>query len=93
MYRKTSSIPQLKGTVHPTVALCSDVSNAARRTLDLLQAAHRLAGGRLKRFVLLGSAVAVLSSFEVVGVAGRDYTEEDWNPVSGPLFAMFVASG
>ena len=61
---------------------CQFISNAACRTLSLLQAAHRLAGEKLKRFVLLGSAVAVLNSFEEDGVAGTDYTEENWNPVN-----------
>ena len=51
------------------------------RTLGLLESAQKLGGSRLKRFVLLGSAVAVLNSFEEEGVTGRDYTEEDWNPV------------
>ena len=42
-------------------------------------------GSTLKRIVLLGSAVAVLNSFEAEGVTGKDYTEEDWNPVSRRL--------
>jgi hypothetical protein len=35
----------------------------------------------LKRFVLLGSAVSCLDSFQDMSVAGKDYTEKDWNPV------------
>ena len=50
-------------------------------TLGLLESAHRLGGKRLKRFVLLGSAVAVLDSFAREDEKGRDYVEEDWNPV------------
>ena len=51
------------------------------RTLGLLESAHKLGGPNLKRFVLLGSAVAVMNSFEKEDVAGKDYTEADWNPV------------
>lgn len=58
------------------------MSNAARRTLGLMRAAHKLGGKDLKRVVLLGSAVAVLNSFADDSVPGRDYTEMDWNPVS-----------
>ena len=36
----------------------------------------------MKRFTLLGSAVAALNSFETEDEKGRDYTEEDWNPVT-----------
>ena len=48
-------------------------------------------GSKLKRIVLLGSAVAVLDSFEAEGVTGRDYTEGDWNPVSCPIFSLILA--
>jgi hypothetical protein len=51
------------------------------RTTELLKAAHELGGPQIKRFVLLGSAVAVLNSGQDVSVAGKDYTEKDWNPV------------
>lgn len=47
-----------------------------------MKCAHELGGSKLKRLVLLGSAVAVLNSFEGVGVATKSYTEDDWNPVS-----------
>jgi hypothetical protein len=53
-----------------------------RRTTCLLTCAHELGGPQLKRFVLLGSAVAVLDSSQDIGCAGKPYTEEDWNPVS-----------
>jgi hypothetical protein len=55
--------------------------NSVTRTTGLIECAHRLGGTKLKRFVLLGSAVAVLNSFEDLSIAGKDYTEEDWNPV------------
>ena len=51
------------------------------RTLGVLESAHRLGGERLKRFVLLGSSVAVMNSFAREDEKGRDYDEEDWNPV------------
>lgn len=50
-------------------------------TLGLLESAHRLGGKQLKRFVLLGSSVAVMDSFAREDEKGRDYVEEDWNPV------------
>ena len=46
-----------------------------------MKAAHDLGGPQIKRFVLLGSAVAVLDSNQDISVAGKNYTEEDWNPV------------
>ena len=59
----------------------SHQSDNMTRTISLLDCAHRLGGPKLKRFVLLGSAVAILNSFEDLSLAGRDYTEDDWNPV------------
>ena len=50
-------------------------------TLGVLESAHKLGGKRLKKFVLLGSSVAVMDSFAREDVKGRDYVEEDWNPV------------
>ena len=50
-------------------------------TTNLIECAHKLGGNSIKRFVLLGSAVAVLNSFEDLSRVGKDYTEEDWNPV------------
>ena len=61
------------------------MSGAICRTRGLFQAAHKHAGETLKRFVLLGSAVAVLDSFEDSNVTGRDYTEKDWNLVNWRL--------
>ncbi|MCJ1467142.1 hypothetical protein MMC07_005764 [Pseudocyphellaria aurata] len=58
------------------------IDPAVRGTTDLLNCAHQLGGSKIKRFVLLGSAVAVLDSFNDKGSAGPDYTEEDWNPVT-----------
>jgi len=46
-----------------------------------MKAAHDLGGPQIRRFVLLGSAVAVLDSGQDVSVSGKDYTEKDWNPV------------
>lgn len=52
------------------------------RTTEILKAAHQHGGTALKRFVLLGSAVSVLNSFEDMSKEGKPYTEKDWNPVS-----------
>lgn len=51
-----------------------------------MNAAKQYGGGELKRFVLLGSAVSVLNSFEDITKEGKPYTEKDWNPVrvAGP---------
>lgn len=46
-----------------------------------MKAAHNFGGPQIKRFVLLSSAVAVLDSGQDMSVAGKDYTEKDWNPV------------
>lgn len=51
------------------------------RTTEILKAAHQHGGTTLKRFVLLGSAVSVLNSFEDMSREGKPYTEKDWNPV------------
>ncbi|RDK46661.1 hypothetical protein M752DRAFT_305865 [Aspergillus phoenicis ATCC 13157] len=50
------------------------------RTTEILRAAHHFGGPSLRRFVLLGSAVSVLNSFEDLPRQGRPYTEKDWNP-------------
>jgi hypothetical protein len=50
-------------------------------TLGVLESAHKLGGKRLKKFVLLGSSVAVIDPFAREDEKGRDYVEEDWNPV------------
>ena len=54
-------------------------------TLGLLESAHKLGGKRMKRFVLLGSSVSIMDSFARDDEKGRDYTEEDWNPVRSLL--------
>jgi hypothetical protein len=51
------------------------------RSVGILNSAHKFAGPNLKRVVLLGSAVSVLDSFQDMSVAGKNYTEKDWNPV------------
>jgi hypothetical protein len=62
---------------------CPGWSDSFYRTLGLLETAHKFGGARLKRFVVLGSAVAVLNSYmEAEGTRSRDYDEDDWNPVS-----------
>lgn len=55
--------------------------NIIFRTTEILTSAHHYGGATLKRFVLLGSAVSVLNSFEDITREGRPYTEKDWNPV------------
>lgn len=51
-------------------------------TIEVLKATHELGGKQVKRFVLLGSAVSVLDSFEDLSAPeGKAYTEDDWNPV------------
>ncbi len=55
------------------------------RTIGILESTSKLGGPSVKRFVLLGSAVAVLNSYQDIKVAGKDYTEADWNPVRKPL--------
>ncbi|KAF2464776.1 uncharacterized protein BDR25DRAFT_380686 [Lindgomyces ingoldianus] len=52
------------------------------RTARLITCAHKSGGPSLKRFVLLGSAVAVLNEFEDISIAEKLYTEVDWNPVT-----------
>ncbi|PYI00172.1 NAD(P)-binding protein [Aspergillus ellipticus CBS 707.79] len=58
------------------------IEPAVRGTTQILESAHKHGGTELERFVLLGSAVSVLDSFEDLGCEGRPYTEKDWNPVS-----------
>ncbi|KAJ5665659.1 NAD dependent epimerase/dehydratase [Penicillium maclennaniae] len=58
------------------------IEPAEKGTTEILRAAHRHGGSALKRFVLLGSAVAVLNSFEDMSKEGKPYTEKDWNPVT-----------
>ncbi|KAK2681888.1 hypothetical protein RAB80_003681 [Fusarium oxysporum f. sp. vasinfectum] len=58
------------------------IDPAIQGTIGVFESAHKLAGPTLKRIVLLGSAVAVLNTFEDKTKAGKDYTEADWNPVT-----------
>jgi nucleoside-diphosphate-sugar epimerase len=58
------------------------IDPAVQGTIELLKCAHEIGGQQLKRFVLLGSAVSVLNSFQDESVPGPDYTESDWNPVT-----------
>ncbi|KFY71710.1 hypothetical protein V499_08112 [Pseudogymnoascus sp. VKM F-103] len=58
------------------------IEPAVRGTTEILKSAHHHGGANLKRFVLLGSAVSVLNSFEDITQEGRPYTEKDWNPVT-----------
>jgi hypothetical protein len=59
-----------------------NLADGCGRTVGLMNAAHQLGGTTLKRLVLLGSTVAILDSFQDEQVAGRAYTENDWNPVT-----------
>ncbi|CAG8080115.1 unnamed protein product [Penicillium salamii] len=47
-----------------------------------MKSTQHYAGDHLHRFVLLGSAVSVLNSFEDMTREGKPYTEADWNPVT-----------
>ncbi|MCJ1390226.1 hypothetical protein MMC18_003084 [Xylographa bjoerkii] len=58
------------------------IDPAVQGSVGLLQSAHTHGGAQLKRFVLLGSAVSCLDSFQDISVAGKPYTEKDWNPVT-----------
>merc|ERR1712187_247545 len=58
------------------------IEPAEMGTTEILKAAKYYGGLSLKRFILLGSAVSVLNSFEDLAKEGRPYTEKDWNPVT-----------
>ncbi|KAG0652746.1 putative oxidoreductase [Hyphodiscus hymeniophilus] len=58
------------------------IDPAVRGTTELMKAVHEYGGPQIKRFILLGSAVAILDSNQDITVAGKDYTEDDWNPVT-----------
>ncbi|KAJ6097573.1 NAD dependent epimerase/dehydratase [Penicillium canescens] len=58
------------------------IEPAEMGTTAILIAAENHCGAALKRFVLLGSAVSVLNSFEDISKPGKPYTEKDWNPVT-----------
>lgn len=46
-----------------------------------MSCAHRCGGSRLKRFVLLGTAGAIVSAIEGISPVSKTYTEDDWDPV------------
>ncbi|KAJ6096999.1 NAD dependent epimerase/dehydratase [Penicillium sp. IBT 16267x] len=74
-------------TASPVTFRVSDIQKdmilpAEKGTTEILKAAHRHGGPTLKRFVLLGSAVSVLNSFEDMSREGNPYTEKDWNPAT-----------
>ncbi|KAF4159486.1 hypothetical protein CNMCM6069_001649 [Aspergillus lentulus] len=58
------------------------IEPAVKGTTEMLKSAHNYGGTTLRRFVLLGSAVSVLNSFEDITREGRPYNENDWNPVT-----------
>ncbi|KAJ5149377.1 NAD dependent epimerase/dehydratase [Penicillium atrosanguineum] len=58
------------------------IEPAEKGTTEILKTAHQHGGTALKRFVLLGSAVSMLNSFEDMSKEGKPYTEKDWNPVT-----------
>ncbi|QKX62773.1 uncharacterized protein TRUGW13939_09938 [Talaromyces rugulosus] len=86
---KNSAVP-LTYVIHTASPLKFNVKDiqkemiepAVMGTTEILKSAHRHGGATLKRFVLLGSAVSVLDSFEDITREGRPYTENDWNPVT-----------
>ncbi|KAL5585591.1 hypothetical protein FOVSG1_014980 [Fusarium oxysporum f. sp. vasinfectum] len=73
--------PAIQGQVVTLMKLYLGATDLCR-TIGVFESAHKLAGPTLKRIVLLGSAVAVLNTFEDKTKAGKDYTEADWNPVT-----------
>ncbi|PYI09455.1 NAD dependent epimerase/dehydratase [Aspergillus sclerotiicarbonarius CBS 121057] len=58
------------------------IEPAEMGTTEILKATQKYGGPSIKRFVLLGSAVSVLNSFEDITKEGKPYTEKDWNPVT-----------
>ncbi|KAE8410785.1 hypothetical protein BDV36DRAFT_289295 [Aspergillus pseudocaelatus] len=59
------------------------IEPAVNGTTQILKSAIKYGGQTLKRFILLGSAGAVLNPFEYVsGKGDHPYTENDWNPVT-----------
>ncbi|KAL6901183.1 hypothetical protein GGI43DRAFT_404219 [Trichoderma evansii] len=58
------------------------IEPAVKGTTEILKSGHRYGGASLKRFVLLGSAVSVLNSYEDITREGKPYTEKNWNPVT-----------
>ncbi|RDH28587.1 NAD(P)-binding protein [Aspergillus welwitschiae] len=58
------------------------IEPAVKGTTQIMESAHQHGGSTLKRFVLLGSGVSVLDSFQDIGREGNPYTEKSWNPVT-----------
>ena len=56
--------------------------------MEILRSAHLHGSANLKRFILLGSAVAVLNSYEDITREGQPYTEDNWNPVKTALYTQ-----
>ncbi|THV48494.1 hypothetical protein BGAL_0245g00170 [Botrytis galanthina] len=75
-------------TASPVTFAVKDVKKdlidpAVHGTTEILKATHELGGKQVKRFVLLGSAVSILDSFEDLNAPeGKPYTEDDWNPAT-----------
>ncbi|KAI9641702.1 hypothetical protein NHQ30_009558 [Ciborinia camelliae] len=75
-------------TASPVTFSAKDVKKdlidpAVHGTTEVLKATHELGGKQVKRFVLLGSAVSILDSFEDIRTPeGKPYTEDDWNPAT-----------
>lgn len=94
MYRKTSLIRRFRGKFKAVFFNTFPFWIASRvvyRILGLLESAHKLGGSRLKRFVVLGSAVAILKSYMgTEGTGTRDYDEDDWNPVNSLAPSSFL---
>ncbi|KAF2494356.1 NAD(P)-binding protein [Lophium mytilinum] len=76
----TSTNPSFDYVIHTASPVSFSVKDAQKDFID--PAVQGSAGATLKRFVLLGSAVAVLNSFEDMSKARTPYTEADWNPVT-----------
>ncbi|GIK00976.1 hypothetical protein Aspvir_005006 [Aspergillus viridinutans] len=58
------------------------IKPAIKGTTEILKSAHKYGDTSLRRFVLLGSAVSVLNSFEDITHEGHPYNKNDWNPVT-----------
>ncbi|KIX04565.1 uncharacterized protein Z518_05435 [Rhinocladiella mackenziei CBS 650.93] len=72
------------------------IDPAVQGVSNILKDAHEYGGSSIKRFVLLASAVTVLNLFEDMSVAGKPYTEYDWNPIyavsaSSPMLGYIAA--
>ncbi|KAF7947930.1 hypothetical protein EAE96_009000 [Botrytis aclada] len=72
-------------TASPVTFAVKDVKKdlidpAVHGTTEILKAANELGGNQVKRFILLGSAVSIIDSFEDLNAPeGAPYTEDNWN--------------